>query len=238
MRRQLLLTVSLALLAATPCLKAYAQSQNADDQKRAAQAAEDDKKKKKDKEWKLDQAPLPELKNAGPCPFVKTLYDASRYIELKDGAETPSAVGYTGEIEDVRATCAYKGADPIHVSMALDFAFGRGPQALGIRKDYRYWVAVTVRNSTVLNKQYFDIPATFDKGQDRITYIDHIQDIVIPRANKGVSGNNFEVLVGFDVTPEMADFNRLGKRFRVNSGVDAAKTAANTTPAPGPAPAR
>ncbi|MHB8285532.1 MAG: Tat pathway signal sequence domain protein, partial [Caulobacteraceae bacterium] len=32
-----------------------------------------------------------------------------------------------------------------------------------------------------------------------------------------------EVLVGFDVTPKMAEFNRLGKRFRVNSGVDLAE---------------
>ena len=27
-----------------------------------------------------------------------------------------------------------------------------------------------------------------------------------------------EVLVGFDVTPQMADFNRQGKRFRLNVG--------------------
>ena len=42
--------------------------------------------------------------------------------------------------------------------------------------------------------------------------------ITIPRANLKVSGANFEVLVGFDVTPEMADFNRQGERFRVNAG--------------------
>ena len=32
------------------------------------------------------------------------------------------------------------------------------------------------------------------------------------------SGANFEVLVGFDVTPQMAAFNRDGKRFRLNAG--------------------
>ena len=37
-----------------------------------------------------------------------------------------------------------------------------------------------------------------------------------PIAN--VSGSNFEVLVGFDVTPEMAAFNQAGKRFRANAG--------------------
>ncbi|MHB8284823.1 MAG: Tat pathway signal sequence domain protein [Caulobacteraceae bacterium] len=225
MRRQLLLTLSFVALAATPSLKAYAQGGGGggSDAQKQQQADDDAKKKKKDKEWNLTQAPLPEVKNAGPCPYVKTLYDASRYIELKNDAETPSAVGFTGEIQDVRATCAYKGADPIVVNMALDFAFGRGPQAEGYKKTYRYWVAVTVRNDTVLDKQYFDVPAMFEKGQDRIAYIDRIQNIVIPRANKGVSGSNFEVLVGFDVTPKMAEFNRLGKRFRVNSGVDLAE---------------
>jgi hypothetical protein len=43
-----------------------------------------------------------------------------------------------------------------------------------------------------------------------------VKGIVIPRATATVSGANFEILVGFDVTPEMAAFNREGKRFRPN----------------------
>ena len=42
--------------------------------------------------------------------------------------------------------------------------------------------------------------------------------IVIPRADATTSGGNFEVLVGFEITPEMAEFNRSGSRFRVNAG--------------------
>jgi len=39
------------------------------------------------------------------------------------------------------------------------------------------------------------------------------------------------VLLGFDVTPEMAAFNREGKRFRVNAGqtAQAGQTQAGTT---------
>ena len=55
-----------------------------------------------------------------------------------------------------------------------------------------------------------------------------VQDITIPRADIKVSGSNFEVLVGFDVTPEMAAFNRDGKRFRVNVQASAASTAPTT----------
>ena len=221
MRRPLTLALSLLLIAGSPIVRAYAQSaQDQDDQRRAAQAEEDKKKKEKDKEWATAEAPLPDQKNAGPCPFVKALYDASRYVELKDGQETPAAVGYTGEIEHVKAVCEYKGAQPIREHLAIGFGFGRGPMAKTMHKDYRYWVAVTVRNLAVLNKQYFTVAADFPKGTDRVDYVDQLADIEIPRARAGVSGSNFEILVGFDVTPEMAEFNRLGKRFRVNSGGD------------------
>ncbi len=227
MRRPITLALSALLLAGLPLAKSYAQRQSDDDQRRSAQAEEDDKKKKKDKEWKTEQAPLPSAKNAGPCPFTKVLYDASRYVELKNGQEAPEAVGYTGEIQGLQATCEYKGAEPIREHLAVGFAFGKGPMAKVMHKDYRYWVAVTVRNLAILDKQYFTVAADFPRGADRVNYVDKLADIVIPRAKAGVSGSNFEILVGFDVTPEMADFNRLGKRFRVNAGgeVEVTKTA-------------
>ena len=79
-------------------------------------------------------------------------------------------------------------------------------------------MAVTNRNREVIAKEYFTIPVTFANGQDRVLITEKLDSIVIPRANEKVSGSNFEVLIGFDVTPEMAEFNRDGKRFRVNSG--------------------
>jgi len=46
--------------------------------------------------------------------------------------------------------------------------------------------------------------------------------VLIPRATPETSGGNFEVLIGFDVTPEMAEFNRTGSRFRINAGAPGA----------------
>ncbi len=240
MRRTSFLVLGVALLATLPGLKAYAQSSQAqDDQRRQAEADEDAKKKKKDKEWKLEQAPLPDQRNAGPCPYVKVLYDASRYVELKEGAEASGAIGYTGEFQHVQSTCAYRGHDPIHVAMAINFNFGRGPQAQGQSKAFRYWVAVTVRNEAVLDKQYFTVPVTFRPGEDRVAYVDRIDDILIPRAKTTVSGGNFEVLLGFDVTPQMAEFNREGKRFRVNAGSpQPTETASNASSKRGPSAAQ
>jgi len=183
-------------------------------------SADDAAKKKKDEEWNTTMnLELPGKKNAGPCPYVKVLYDAARYLEFKDPAQpTSTTVGYTGEIQGLSSGCSYTTKDPITVKMEVLFALGRGPAATGSTKDYRYWVAVTDRNLEILAKEYFTLKAVFPAGQDRVLMTDHLDGIRIPRADTNVSGSNFEVLIGFDVTPQMADFNRDGKRFHANAG--------------------
>ncbi len=165
-------------------------------------------------------APLRSVVNAGPCPFVKILYDAARYVELEGGRAAASNVGYTGEIEGVTAGCSYQSDEPITVQMNILFNLGRGPQAGEDRRTYRYWIAVTERNSAVLAKEYFDLPVSFEGGATASTTAE--QSVLIPRAAATTSGSNFEVLIGFDVTPEMAEFNRSGSRFRMTAGQAAA----------------
>ena len=170
------------------------------------------------------RAPLPALRNAGPCPFVKSLYDAHRYVEFKDNREASAAVGWSGEIQGISAGCEYKDDQPIQVTVEVLFELGKGPQAEGRTTTYRYWVAVTQRNQSVIAKEYFDLPVNFG-SDDRKLVTEQLKGIVIPRADIKTSGSNFEVLVGFDVTEQMAAFNRDGKRFRVN--VQAATAPAN-----------
>jgi hypothetical protein len=228
MRR--LMLVAAAFVAAATALPSfsYAQSRGRDpeaDQRRQEQEAA--KKRKQKEEWGDTQAALPALRNSGPCPFVKTLYDAARYVEFKEGREASSNVGFTGEIQGISAGCQYKDAQPIKVTMEMLFELGRGPQAEGRQKTYRYWVAVTDRNREVIAKETFDLPVTFKEGEDRIYLREKVNEITIPRAEATTSGANFEILIGFEVTPQMAAFNRDGKRFRLNVGQ---ATAAPTTP--------
>ncbi len=206
------------LISAAPTFAQYGSGPGGPTGAGDQQQEDEAKKKKRDEEFGNLNAPLPQLRNAGPCPFVKVLYDAARYVEFKSGDEASAAVGFTGEIENVASACAYKDAEPIRLRMQVLFELGRGPQALGSRKTYQYWVAVTDRNHAVLNKEFFALPVTFPAGQDRVTLTEPLGDITIPRADSKVSGSNFEVLVGFDVTPAMAEFNRQGKRFRPNAG--------------------
>jgi hypothetical protein len=63
----------------------------------------------------------------------------------------------------------------------------------------------------------------WQRGEAVVNRTEHIERIVIPRATPDLSGENFEILVGFELTPEQLAFNRDGRRFRI----DAAQRAAN-----------
>lgn len=215
MRRVLTALAALSLAAVLIPQSAEAQSSGRPGGQQGREQSPDQGASQRSREVRI--APLNRRANAGPCPYVKVLYDAARYVEMADFSRPATAgVGFTGEIEGVSADCAYREADPIRLDFNVLFNLGKGPQASGDSRTYRYWVAVTERNTAVLAKEYFDLPVTFN-GQDTAS-VQQSQSIVIPRADATTSGNNFEVLIGFDVTPEMAEFNRSGSRFRVTAG--------------------
>jgi len=157
--------------------------------------------------------------NPGPCPRAFALYDASRLVEIRgDGAERYGNVGFTGEIDRVRSLCRYYGERPIQGDLTIDFSLGRGPAASGDTVTMNYFVAVTRKNIDVIQKAYFPLTVTFAPGQERMTVTETIDNIVIPRKSETTSGENFEIIVGFEVTPEQRAFNSDGKRFRVSAG--------------------
>lgn len=156
--------------------------------------------------------------NIGPCPAVRVLYDAQRFVEL-DGPERFDNVGFTGEIGRVSSSCRYVGNDPITVSLQMDMAFGKGPKAAGSSKDVVYWVSVTRKDLALISRERFTQRVVIPAGTDRVSLQSPVTQVVIPRANKDIAGNNFEVFVGFELTDAQLEFNRDGKRFRIDSGV-------------------
>lgn len=155
--------------------------------------------------------------NPGPCPNALSLYDAHRLVEFRGDELTLGNVGFTGEILNVARDCAYtdERATPIDLQLAAQFAFGRGAAAEGSEKTYYYFVAVTRTDNVVIEREVFPITVRFEPGQDRVEVTEEISSILIPRAEATTSGSNFEVIIGFVLTPEQIEFNRSGLRFRV-----------------------
>jgi len=161
---------------------------------------------------------MDERQNVGPCPLMGVLYDSARIVSFA----TPDNQRYaniqrTGEIQGIRGLCRYVEDDPITMSIEIDMAFGRGPSSTSNRETYRYWVAVTRRGRAPIEKAYFDVDVRWNGDEAVVTRTEEIENIVIPRAAADTSGENFEVLVGFELTPEQLQFNRDGRRFRIDA---------------------
>lgn len=163
-----------------------------------------------------------ERPNAGPCPLMGVLYDNSRQVAFANpGDERYANIAFTAEMQGVRGLCRYLDADPITMELEIDMAFGRGPAAQSSTNTYRYWVAVVRRGRAPIEKEYFDVEVRFDRDEQVVTRTEEIGRIVIPRATPETSGDNFEILVGFELTPEQLAFNRDGKRFRIDAAAPA-----------------
>lgn len=159
---------------------------------------------------------LDALTNPAPCPQASVLFDAARVVEFH-GGDNIENVGFTGEIMGVRSLCEYEDGEPIMSDLEIEFAFGRGQAASGNSHVYPYFVAVTRRGAAVIAKETFSIEAEFDDSN--IVYgSDRIRRISIPRANDDIGGQNFEIVVGFELTPEQLAWNRSGVRFRPDVG--------------------
>ncbi len=156
-----------------------------------------------------------ETPNIGPCPAALVLWDASRKVEF-NGPESYKNIVFTAEILGARSFCKYSGDRPITADLDVAMAFGRGPAATTDTKVYHYFVAVTRKNSAVIDKQDFAVTVHFPKGQNIVKRTEHFSKIVIPRAKANTSGTNFEIIVGLDLTPAELKFVRSGKKFRLN----------------------
>ncbi|PQA87541.1 hypothetical protein [Hyphococcus luteus] len=151
--------------------------------------------------------------NPAPCPNILILNEASRFIEF-DGEESADNIAYSGEMVDVTSTCRYYADEPIEAGITMDLAFGRGPKGEEDEKLFTYFVAVTRKDSEVIAKKEFQIPVKFSEDEPiQVEQVD-IDKVEIPRAGENISGLNFEIIVGFSVTPKQAIFNRSGKSLK------------------------
>jgi hypothetical protein len=121
--RKLLISALAAAIVLPTASDAFAQ------QRRGGDQGEQERRRRTQREFEAPQARLDNQGNFGPCPFVKVLYDAARYVEFAGAAEAAAQVAYTGEIQGVEANCRYTGDDPIRVNVDVLFALGKGPQA-------------------------------------------------------------------------------------------------------------
>jgi hypothetical protein len=153
---------------------------------------------------------------SAPCPGVSILGDASEITLFAQGqgqGQDLTDVAYRASIERLASNCDYTTAgDTVTSTVAARLVATRGPAAQASEKTFVYFVAVVDKDQKVLARERFDSTFTFQANQRQAAAIEEIEQILPIRAD--LRGLDYEILVGFDLTPEQLEFNRQERQRR------------------------
>lgn len=151
-------------------------------------------------------------KNAGAaevCPKVGVLADASQLVEFSGAAGDVGGVVYRANIVNAAIRCQYTKRW-VDLTLILQFHAVRGPSSLGRAYQFRYFVAVTDPSENILAKEVFKLPLQFPSAENEAVLRDKVERIRIPMKKKRKeTGMAYQVLVGFDLTPDQVIYNRV-----------------------------
>ncbi|HYC03354.1 MAG TPA: hypothetical protein VED40_08690 [Azospirillaceae bacterium] len=138
------------------------------------------------------------------CPNVAVVRDAGTFVAGDAGGQLAHKATMTG----FGGTCEY---DETGVTVRADLAIRAqsGPAFAGGAASYEYFVAVTDADRNVLAKQVFATSVNLAGGTGTVTER-LVQFIPLPPT---VDGRYYEVLAGFQLTPDQVEANR-----RMNEG--------------------
>jgi hypothetical protein len=149
-----------------------------------------------------------------PCPGVSILGDASEITLFAQGrGQDLTDVAYRASIERVASNCDYtRAGDTVTSTVAVRLVATRGPAAQSSEETFVFFVAVVDKDQKILARERFDSTFTFQANQRQAAAIEEIEQILPIRAD--LRGIDYEILVGFELTPEQLEFNRQERQRR------------------------
>jgi hypothetical protein len=149
-------------------------------------------------------------KDAGapPCPKVAVLADASHMTVYRDGpGRDLTDVVFEADLGRITGECVYNRASTnVKVDMKLVVAARRGPADRDRVATYTYFVAIVDKDSNVLARQEFNSQVAFPGDQTRVASLEELEQSI--PLEKKQPGSDFDVFVGFKLTPEQVERNR------------------------------
>ena len=151
---------------------------------------------------------------SAPCPGVSILRDTSEITLFAQGrGQDLTDVVYRASIERVASNCDYtRAGDTVTSTLAARLVATRGPAAQASEETLVYFVAVVDKDQKVLARERFNSTFTFQANQRQAAAIEEIEQIIPIR--RDLRGIDYEILVGFQLTPEQLEFNRQERQRR------------------------
>jgi len=112
----------------------------------------------------------------------------------------------SGRITGLRGTCSREGNGRERVKVTMVLTLTRGPALKSRTVSVPYFVSVST-GDTILAKDPQQATVEFPANVDRVQYTSEPMTLSLP-TNKDVSGAAFDVLAGFQLTPEQLAYNR------------------------------
>lgn len=157
---------------------------------------------------------LPQYSKDGfACPTVGIIEDL-RSITIFKNNENPTnktIAGYA-KLEDFSGSCAYENGY-VEINMNVLFSAKSGTKTVSDRVKERtiafpYFVAIADQQGNILRKEVFAVAMRFMENRDTSTQADSIRPRI--EINNPQMGQQYQVLIGFQLTKEQLAFNRGG----------------------------
>jgi hypothetical protein len=142
-----------------------------------------------------------------PCPRIAVLDEAQRLVRFAPGpGRDLTDVRFEAEIGVRPGTCAYAKKDSrLEVEMAVEIQAVRAPNA-GRSGEFEYFVAITDRSQRILERQSFTAVVPFEADRRSGGVLEELAQSIPLKPNQ--LGNEFEIIVGFALSPDELAFNR------------------------------
>jgi hypothetical protein len=150
------------------------------------------------------------------CPRVAVLKDADKLTRFAPGpGRDLTDIMLQAEIVSFVGSCVHEGDAPNYTSVNMTIRVGveitRGPANRDRNVDLKYFVRIPQFYPRPEGNSVMTIKTAFPQNRDTIQYADEPIDLTIPLHGKQV-GRDYEVFLGFVLTPEQLEYNRQNAR--------------------------
>jgi hypothetical protein len=149
-------------------------------------------------------------KRPGACPRFLILGGAEEVTKFRPGpGRDVTDIAFRASVADFKGTCGYD-KNTVKVTLSVVFEVERGPAGATRDAAFQYFVAIPQFHPDPAGKQVFPITTRLEGSAPRLVPAEAI-DITIPVKDKQL-GAEYEVYIGFQLTPEEIEWNRTHRR--------------------------
>lgn len=145
-------------------------------------------------------------KFAPACPVTGILRDGADLTRFRTNGTDLTDMVVDGRVTGLSGKCSLDDPTHLRTVISVGIELTRGPAAVGRQADITYFLSVS-RGDAILDKQDYAVNVEFPRNAERLRLRGDQIELVLP-VDPQTAGSAYNVLVGFQLTPDQLAFNR------------------------------